>query len=1170
MFGETKPDGKELIIGILVPKLSSGTIQQAVAVVGCIIMPHNVFLHSALVQSRDIDHRKRGQVQEAINYYSIETTAALVFSFVINLFVTAVFGKVFYGTTEADSIGLVNVVYYLQEKFGGGFIPILYIWGIGLLAGGQSNTITGTYAEQFIMGGFLNLRIKKRPRSLFTRSCAIIPTIIVALMFDTSDGKLDVLNEWLDVLQSLQTPFALIPLLCLVSKEEITGVFKINTVLKTAAWVVATLVIVINGYLFYEFFSSEVKGVVFASTIFIFTAAYIAFVPYLVSRTITFPSWFRSWKTKLSLPTSKSNSVASVELTSSLIERLEEAFLQLEAHNSNSADDVQCSDIQEHFRELDSILKKKLEELGAKEKELAEKETETRRILAESEAAIVAKEQDMLDRVQALKDAAVAAILEARAIHMSDPVELSSNIWDVTEYKMDAKGLLKFTMENVDNRSAIRKELTLALTSASEPARLVLDSLEGFFPSIKISHVGKNKDDAALKGMRSSCLIFLEALATLLAKAHPGVVSLLTPETEQLAKAIAAQWKLNLPTERTGVAKGSSLEVEAFLRLLATFRITPEFGDEELCELVLMVAHKRQAPELCRSLGLTHKVQGIINTLINSDRQVDAVHFIHAFELFESYPPIPLLKTYLKDLRRNSQGGSGGGARARKAARELELSAVRAVIGCIKEYKLESGYPLDPLERRFSQLANAKSGVKKNSDTGNYPPLKKQKPNGESNDYKPHSGYVDRGSSHDRGGATSGGRQPPSQPHYERAPNAGVPDRYSHLAAPTSYGYGLATVYPPGTADHRSYYYPHEDQTAAPYNAAVPNYGSYVGGVQPSHQAYMWIMDTRPPTYQPTQGSASRRFVSQESSIGRPHGRQHPDIDAHVKHLVNDLKSSSVQVQREAAAGLRVLSRHDPEKRIAIAENGAISPLVDLLKSTDSMCQENAVTALLNLSINDNNKAAIAHAGAIEPLIHVLGNGSPEVRQNAAATLFSLSLMEEIKLKIGRSGAILPLVELLDNGTPRGKKDAVTALYNLSTAQENRIKIVQVGAVKRLIKLMDPATGLGDKAVTAVLANLAATPEGCFEIGREGGVILLVDVVELGSAKGKECAAAALLQLCISSDKHCHIVLIEGIVPLLFVLAMTGTPRAKDKARQLLTYLRNYQRAVAQAGPGRG
>lgn len=217
---------------MLIPKLSSRTIQQAVGVVGCIIMPHNVFLHSALVQSREIDHRKEGRVQEALRYYSIESTVALVISFVINLFVTTVFAKGFYGTELANSVGLVNAGQYLQEKYGGGFFPILYIWGIGLLAAGQSSTITGTYAGQFIMGGFLNLRLKKWLRALITRSCAIIPTMIVALAFDTSEDSLDVLNEWLNVLQSIQIPFALIPLLLLVSKEQIMGTFKIGSILQ--------------------------------------------------------------------------------------------------------------------------------------------------------------------------------------------------------------------------------------------------------------------------------------------------------------------------------------------------------------------------------------------------------------------------------------------------------------------------------------------------------------------------------------------------------------------------------------------------------------------------------------------------------------------------------------------------------------------------------------------------------------------------------------------------------------------------------------------------------------------------------------------------------------------------------------------------------------------------
>ncbi|GMJ00801.1 ARABIDOPSIS THALIANA NATURAL RESISTANCE ASSOCIATED MACROPHAGE PROTEIN 4 [Hibiscus trionum] len=199
MFDQTKPSGTELLLGVLIPKLNSKTIKQAVGVVGCIIMPHNVFLHSALVQSREIDRSKKGRVQEALNYYSIESAVALFVSFIINVFVTTVFAKAFYGTEIADSIGLVNVGDYLQEKFGGGLFPILYIWAIGLLAAGQSSTITGTYAGQFIMGGFLNLRLKKWLRAVITRSFAIIPTMIVALIFDSSESALDELNEWLNV-----------------------------------------------------------------------------------------------------------------------------------------------------------------------------------------------------------------------------------------------------------------------------------------------------------------------------------------------------------------------------------------------------------------------------------------------------------------------------------------------------------------------------------------------------------------------------------------------------------------------------------------------------------------------------------------------------------------------------------------------------------------------------------------------------------------------------------------------------------------------------------------------------------------------------------------------------------------------------------------------------------
>ncbi|KAG8062733.1 hypothetical protein GUJ93_ZPchr0003g17781 [Zizania palustris] len=228
MFIKTKPNGKDLIIGILVPKLSSRVMNQAVGLVGCVITPHNVFLHSALVQSRKIDPHNEYEVREALRYYSIESTMALVVPLMINLFVTTVFARGFHGTEEASNIGLENAGHYLQGKFGGGFFPILYIWGVGLLAAGTSSTITGTYAGQFIMSGFLNWRTKKWIRALITRSFAIVPTITVALYFNTSGSALDVLNEWLNVLQSIQIPFALIPLVTLVSKEQVMGVFKIG------------------------------------------------------------------------------------------------------------------------------------------------------------------------------------------------------------------------------------------------------------------------------------------------------------------------------------------------------------------------------------------------------------------------------------------------------------------------------------------------------------------------------------------------------------------------------------------------------------------------------------------------------------------------------------------------------------------------------------------------------------------------------------------------------------------------------------------------------------------------------------------------------------------------------------------------------------------------------
>ncbi|XP_040381024.1 U-box domain-containing protein 4-like isoform X2 [Oryza brachyantha] len=343
-----------------------------------------------------------------------------------------------------------------------------------------------------------------------------------------------------------------------------------------------------------------------------------------------------------------------------------------------------------------------------------------------------------------------------------------------------------------------------------------------------------------------------------------------------------------------------------------------------------------------------------------------------------------------------------------------------------------------------------------------------------------------------------------------------------------------------------------QDDPVTTYSKVEPDVLPRLGGVRPRSQPIWW-----------------RQSEKTVSRIGLPSSTDSKSeisgTDAKVRNLIEELKSDSADVQRSATEELHVLSKHSLDNRIAISNCGAIPFLVSLLHSADPSTQENAVTILLNLSLDDNNKIAIASAEAIEPLIFVLQVGNPEAKANSAATLFSLSVIEENKIKIGRSGAIEPLVDLLGEGTPQGKKDAATALYNLSIFHEHKARIVHAGAVEHLVELMDPAAGMVDKAV-AVLANLATVHEGRNAIAQAGGIRVLVEVVELGSARSKENAAAALLQLCTNSSRFCTLVLQEGVVPPLVALSQSGTARAREKAQVLLSYFRNQRHVKVGRG----
>ncbi|OEL13105.1 U-box domain-containing protein 15 [Dichanthelium oligosanthes] len=275
-----------------------------------------------------------------------------------------------------------------------------------------------------------------------------------------------------------------------------------------------------------------------------------------------------------------------------------------------------------------------------------------------------------------------------------------------------------------------------------------------------------------------------------------------------------------------------------------------------------------------------------------------------------------------------------------------------------------------------------------------------------------------------------------------------------------------------------------------------------------------------------------------------------------IPSLVEGLSSIHPDVQRKAVKKIRMLSKECPENRLLIADNGGIPALIGLLACPDKKVQENTVTSLLNLSIDDKNKLLITRGGAIPLIIEILRNGSPEAQENSAATLFSLSMLDENKAAIGSLGGLAPLVELLRNGTARGKKDAATAIFNLVLTPQNKARATHAGIVPALLKVIDDkGLGMVDEALSIFL--LLSSHDKCrAEIGTTAFVEKLVRLIKDGTPKNKECALSVLLELGTNNKPLLVHGLRFGLHEDLSKLAKNGTSRAQRKANSLIQLAR--------------
>ncbi|KAJ1737430.1 hypothetical protein LPJ72_000489 [Coemansia sp. Benny D160-2] len=279
-----KPDAKEMFKGMFVPRIPQGTVVQAVGIVGCVLMPHNLFLHSALVGSRKLDRRaenREGAIREAMRYFRVETSISLIYAYLINMSVVVVFCKAFemlrasgtlYKASLADGASVLSNVLGAGSK---------YVYAIGLLAIGQSTTMSGTLSGQYVTEGFWNMPVKPWQRVVITRAISLVPALIVAL---TAAEHMDLLSEIINVIQAVVLSFTIIPLLKLQAYAEVVGPeFAFGRISKSVVAVLTLAIITLNAYMIVSVIPLDSAGMYVA------LVAVVAVYALVVSYTAAFP-----------------------------------------------------------------------------------------------------------------------------------------------------------------------------------------------------------------------------------------------------------------------------------------------------------------------------------------------------------------------------------------------------------------------------------------------------------------------------------------------------------------------------------------------------------------------------------------------------------------------------------------------------------------------------------------------------------------------------------------------------------------------------------------------------------------------------------------------------------------------------------------------------------------
>ncbi|KAL6980131.1 hypothetical protein U1Q18_021780 [Sarracenia purpurea var. burkii] len=376
----------------------------------------------------------------------------------------------------------------------------------------------------------------------------------------------------------------------------------------------------------------------------------------------------------------------------------------------------------DHFASLEQTLSQKSLTLDSQIEAFDAQTKKSLESLENRENAIPERESIAAARIEEQKEAAISDIVKAASGEEEGGggEKGLSNLLRMYCRRMDSKGLVRALLAKRKESVVLRAEIAAAVQDSVDSMSLVLDAVEEFV-AMKVE--GK----FGMADKRWACGMLIQAAVPVVESGGGG--GLVARSVKERAARVVDNWKGVMGRsggESGGIGAG---EATMFLEVVAGFGLKEKFEEEYLRKLVVEYATRRDMAKLALALGFGDKMKGIIEELVKTGKDIEAVYFAYESGLTEEFPPVDLLRTHLKNCRKNANNMSKKGnynTAAVEEANNFELNATKAIIKCVEDHKLESLFPLESIKKRVSQLEKARAEKKKGGGVSTSKPSTKR------------------------------------------------------------------------------------------------------------------------------------------------------------------------------------------------------------------------------------------------------------------------------------------------------------------------------------------------------------------------------------------------------------------------------------------------------------